>query len=145
MSLTGIFNSHLIMAILVEKFGTDEQKQRFLPRFAKGELRGGLALTEPDCGTDLQAIRTRAVRQRRAYVVNGTKTWISNGIQASVLRAAGARPTPRPSRAHKGMSMFVWPRRGRASARRASSRSSATRASIPPSWCSTTSACRPPT
>ena len=65
MSLTGIFNSHLIMAAAVQRFGTDEQKETFLPRFATGEVRGGLALTEPDCGTDLQAIRTRAVHGRR--------------------------------------------------------------------------------
>src|SRR3954453_6779372 len=62
MSLSGIFNSHLIMAAAVERFGTPAQKQEFLPRFASGELRGGLALTEPDCGTDLQAIRTVARR-----------------------------------------------------------------------------------
>src|SRR6185437_10541309 len=55
MSLAGIFNSHLIMAAAVQRFGTAAQKQEFLPRFATGELRGGLALTEPDCGTDLQA------------------------------------------------------------------------------------------
>lgn len=57
MSLTGIFNSHLIMSKAVERFGTETQKERFLPRFASGEIRGGLALTEPNCGTDLQAIR----------------------------------------------------------------------------------------
>src|ERR1700746_780858 len=56
MSLAGIFNSHLIMAAALERFGTPAQKEEFLPRFATGELRGGLALTEPDCGTDLQAI-----------------------------------------------------------------------------------------
>ena len=60
MSLSGIFNSHLIMAAAVERFGTAAQKETFLPRFATGELRGGLALTEPDCGTDLQAIGTTA-------------------------------------------------------------------------------------
>ena len=74
MSLTGIFNSHLIMAAAVERFGTEEQKLRLLPRFASGELRGGLALTEPDCGTDLQAIRTRAIRDGDEYVINGQKT-----------------------------------------------------------------------
>src|SRR5260370_41021246 len=58
MSLTGIFNSHLIMAAAVERFGTEAQKQKFLPRFASGELRGSLALTQPDCGTDPQASRT---------------------------------------------------------------------------------------
>ena len=65
MSLTGIFNSHLIMALAVEHFGTPAQKRQFLPRFASGELRGGLALTEPDGGTDLQAIRTAAPARRR--------------------------------------------------------------------------------
>ena len=83
MSLTGIFNSHLIMAAAVARYGTEEQKRRFLPKFASGEVRGGLALTEPDCGTDLQAIRTRAVKQGPHYVINGTKTWISNGIKGS--------------------------------------------------------------
>src|SRR5438094_4274552 len=81
MSLAGIFNSHLIMAAAVERFGTSEQKEAFLPRFATGELRGGVALTEPDCGTDLQAIRMVARRDGADYVVNGTKTWISNGIE----------------------------------------------------------------
>src|SRR3954447_13320536 len=71
MSLSGIFNSHLIMAAAVERFGTPAQKEAFLPRFASGELRGGLALTEPDCGTDLQAIRTTARRQgNEGYVVD---------------------------------------------------------------------------
>src|SRR5512138_2539696 len=60
MSLTGIFNSHLMMALLVEKFGSDPLKEKYLPRFASGEIRGGLALTEPNAGTDLQAIRLRA-------------------------------------------------------------------------------------
>src|SRR3979490_2984692 len=78
MSLAGIFNSHLIMAAAVEGFGTPKQKENFLPRFATGESRGGLALTEPDCGTDLQAIRTFARKDGDHYVVNGTKTWISN-------------------------------------------------------------------
>ena len=63
MSLTGIFNSHLIMSAIVQRNGTEAQKREFLPRFASGELRGGLALTEPDCGTDLQAIRVTARRE----------------------------------------------------------------------------------
>ncbi|MGH8328653.1 MAG: acyl-CoA dehydrogenase family protein, partial [Steroidobacteraceae bacterium] len=79
MALTGIFNSHLIMAAAVERFGSEEQKSQWLPRFASGELRGGLALTEPDAGTDLQAIRTTATRAGDGYVINGTKTWITNG------------------------------------------------------------------
>jgi alkylation response protein AidB-like acyl-CoA dehydrogenase len=76
MSVAGIFNSHLIMAAAVQRSGTEAQKRHWLPRFASGELRGGIALTEPDCGTDLQAIRTRARREGDHYVVNGAKTWI---------------------------------------------------------------------
>src|SRR5215469_4005471 len=106
MSLAGIFNSHLIMAAAVERFGTEAQKRSFLPRFASGELRGGLALTEPDCGTDLQAIRVTARRDGETYVVNGTKTWISNGIHGScfallVKTDAGVEPR------HRGMSMLL--------------------------------------
>src|SRR5580704_11868113 len=62
MSLTGVINSHLMMALIVQRYGTEKQKTYWLPRFATGELRGGLGLTEPDAGTDLQAVRTTAKR-----------------------------------------------------------------------------------
>ncbi len=106
MSLSGIFNSHLIMAACVERMGTPEQKRTWLPKFATGEIRGGLALTEPDAGTDLQGIKIRAKRDGDHYVVNGTKTWISNGIHGTcfallVKTDASANP------AHKGMSCFL--------------------------------------
>ncbi len=106
MSLTGIFNSHLIMASAVERFGTEEQKQRLLPRFITGELRGGLALTEPDCGTALQAIRTRAVADGDDYIINGTKTWISNGIEGNCVALLVKTDTAIEPR-HKGMSLFL--------------------------------------
>jgi len=106
MSLTGIFNSHLMMAILVEKFGSAEQKARFLPRMAAGELRGALGLTEPDAGTDLAAIRTRAVKEGDYYVVNGTKTWISNGIEGNCC-AVLVRTDPKAQPPRKGLSMFI--------------------------------------
>jgi len=106
MSLTGIFNSHLMMAILVQKFGSEEQKRRFLPRMASGELRGGLALTEPDAGTDLSALRLRATKNGDHYVVNGTKTWISNGIEGNCL-AVLARTDPKSDPPRKGLSMFI--------------------------------------
>jgi len=106
MSLTGIFNSHLIMAACVTRTGTDGQKADLLPRFATGELRGGLALTEPDAGTDLQAIRTRAVKEGDEYVINGTKTWISNGIEGSCF-ALLVKTDPDAKPRHKGMSMFI--------------------------------------
>ncbi|MCA8927725.1 MAG: acyl-CoA dehydrogenase family protein [Alphaproteobacteria bacterium] len=106
MSLSGIFNSHLIMASAVVRFGTEEQKRRWLPKFASGEIRGGLALTEPNCGTDLQAIRTTARRDGDHYVVNGTKTWISNGIHGTCFALlVKTDPTAQPR--HKGTSLFL--------------------------------------
>jgi alkylation response protein AidB-like acyl-CoA dehydrogenase len=106
MSITGIFNSHLMLALAIEKFGTEEQKQRYLPRLASGELRGGLALTEPDAGTDLQGIRMTARRNGDEYVINGTKTWISNGINGSVF-ALLAKTNPEAQPRHTGMSLFI--------------------------------------
>ncbi|MEZ5652015.1 MAG: acyl-CoA dehydrogenase family protein [Burkholderiaceae bacterium] len=107
MSVSGIINSHLIMASCIQRAGTEEQKRRYLPRFASGELRGGLALTEPDCGTDLQAIRTVARRQPDGdYVINGTKTWISNGIHGSAF-AVLVKTDPDAQPRHKGMSVFI--------------------------------------
>lgn len=106
MSLSGIFNSHLIMASAVQRAGTEEQKQKWLPKFATGEIRGGLALTEPNCGTDLQAIRTRATKQGNGYVVNGTKTWISNGIHGTCF-AVMVKTEPDAEPRHKGISLFL--------------------------------------
>lgn len=110
MAITGIFNSHLIMAAAVERFGTPEQKAQWLPRFASGEIRGGLALTEPDCGTDLQAIRTTARRDGGRYRINGTKTWISNGIEGSCF-ALLVKTDPAAEPRHKGMSLFLAPKK----------------------------------
>ena len=106
MSLTGIFNSHLIMAACVARQGTPAQKAFYLPKFATGEIRGGLALTEPDAGTDLQAIRTRAAKDGNGYVINGTKTWISNGIHGTCF-ALLVKTDPEAEPRHKGMSMFI--------------------------------------
>ena len=106
MSVSGIFNSHLIMAAAVERFGSEAQKARYLPRFASGELRGGIALTEPDCGTDLQAIRTTARRDGDCFRVNGTKTWISNGIQGHII-AVLVKTDPKAEPRHRGMSLLL--------------------------------------
>ena len=106
MSVSGIINSHLIMAAAVQRFGTEEQKQIYLPRFASGELRGGIALTEPDCGTDLQAIRTHAVRDADDYLVNGAKTWISNSAEGGIL-AVLVKTDPKAEPAHRGMSLLL--------------------------------------
>ena len=106
MSVSGIINSHLIMAHIVARLGTEEQKRHFLPKFASGEVRGGLALTEPDCGTDLQAIRTTARADGNEYVVNGTKTWITNGIHGTAF-ALLVKTDPTAEPRHKGMSLFI--------------------------------------
>lgn len=106
MSISGIFNSHLIMCAALERFGTDALKEAYLPRMASGELRGGIALTEPDCGTDLQAIRTRAVLDQDHYVVNGTKQWITNSVQGNVL-AVLVKTEPDLTPPHKGMSLLL--------------------------------------
>jgi len=110
MSVSGIFNSHLIMAAAVERFGSQEMKQHYLPRFASGELRGGIALTEPDAGTDLQGIRTRAIKSSDSegdhYVINGAKTWISNSVNGNIL-AVLAKTDPKADPPHRGMSLLL--------------------------------------
>jgi alkylation response protein AidB-like acyl-CoA dehydrogenase len=106
MAPTGIFNSHLIMAAAIERAGTPEQKKKYLPRMASGELRGGLALTEPDAGTDLQAIRTSAKRDGDEYVINGNKIWITNSLNGgAVLLLVKTDSAAEPR--HKGMSMII--------------------------------------
>ena len=110
MSLSGIINSHLIMANTVQRHGTEAQRQQYLPRFATGELRGGVALTEPDCGTDLQAIRTTARREGDTYFVNGRKTWITNSLHGNCF-ALLTKTDSQAKPAHKGMSLFIAEKR----------------------------------
>lgn len=106
MSLSGIFNSHLILAKCIERFGTEAQKKKYLPRLSSGELRGGICLTEPDAGTDLQGIKTRARKDGDSYVINGSKTWISNGIEGSIFSLL-VKTDPAADPPRKGMSMFI--------------------------------------
>ncbi|HEY0849808.1 MAG TPA: acyl-CoA dehydrogenase family protein [Bradyrhizobium sp.] len=106
MSLSGIINSHLIMAAAVQRHGTPEQKAYYLPKFATGELRGGIGLTEPDAGTDLQAIRTVAKRDGDHYVVNGTKTWITNSMYGNTI-ALLVKTDPNAQPRHTGMSLLI--------------------------------------
>ena len=106
MSVSGIFNSHLIMCAAVERFGTKEMKDFYLPKFASGELRGGIALTEPDCGTDLQAIKTKAIKENDSYIINGNKTWITNSVQGDIL-AVLVKTNTDIKPAHKGMSLIL--------------------------------------
>lgn len=109
MAPCGIFNSHLIMASAIERAGTEEQKSKWLPLMASGEFRGSLALTEPNAGSDLQAIRTVARRERDEYVINGGKTWITNSLNGNgTLLLVKTDPHAEPR--HKGMSLLIAPK-----------------------------------
>lgn len=106
MSLAGVINSHLIMAYIIANHGSDEQKTRFLPAMASGEKRGGLALTEPHAGSDVQSIRTTAVRSGDNYVLSGTKMFITNARYGTML-AVAAKTNPRAQPPYAGISMFA--------------------------------------
>jgi alkylation response protein AidB-like acyl-CoA dehydrogenase len=106
MSLAGVINSHTMAALIVLNHGTDAQRQRFLPRFARGQARGGLALTEPHAGTDVQAIRTVAVRRGDDYLITGTKLFITNAREGNTL-ALLALTDPKAEPRHRGMSCFI--------------------------------------
>ena len=106
MAPSGIFNSHLIMASAIERNGTEAQKRKYLPLMASGEMRGSLGLTEPNAGSDLQAIRTVAKAEGDHYVVNGSKTWITNSLHGhGTLLLVKTDPNAEPR--HKGMSLLI--------------------------------------
>ena len=109
MAPCGIFNSHLIMASAIERAGTEAQKREWLPKMASGEFRGSLGLTEPNAGSDLQAIRTVARRDGDDYVVNGGKMWITNSLHGhGTLLLVKTDPKAEPR--HKGMSLVIAPK-----------------------------------
>ena len=106
MSLSGVINSHLIMAYIVEKHGTEQQKNEYLPLFASGEKRGGICITEPDAGSDVQAIKTVARLNDGKYIVNGTKMFITNSLHGDTF-ALVAKTDPKADPAYKGISLFI--------------------------------------
>src|ERR1700710_1428668 len=79
MSVSGVINTHFIVAYMLAQHGTQEQKERFLPRMATGEVRGAFSMSEPGLGSDVAAIKTKAVREGEQYVINGQKMWLTNG------------------------------------------------------------------
>src|ERR1700739_2126826 len=85
MSISGIINTHFIVASLVLRHGTPEQKARLLPRLAGGELRGGFSMSEPGCGSDVSGIRTQARLDGDSYVIDGQKMWLTNGGSANLV------------------------------------------------------------
>ena len=92
MSLSGVLNTHTICANLIYRFGTDEQRARFLPSMATGERRAAFSLSEPDAGSDTQAITCKAVPDGDEYIVNGTKMWVTNGERAELVALAARTP-----------------------------------------------------
>ena len=106
MGVAGILGSHSLACHMIAQHGTEEQKQRYLPDLATGERRTAIALTEPDAGTDLQGISTRAVRDGDEYVVTGTKFWITNARFADPLPVL-VKTDPAADPAHKGMSVLL--------------------------------------
>src|SRR2546422_5298461 len=105
MSLSGILNTHFMAVYLLKQHGNDEQKKRWLPRMATGELRAALSMSEPGAGSDVQAIQCRAVRDGDDYVGNGTKMWVTNGLRAGLVVLL-CKTDPQADPPHKGMSLL---------------------------------------
>jgi butyryl-CoA dehydrogenase len=105
-SLSGIVNTHFMASFMIKTFGTDEQKSRLLPKMARGDVRSAFSMTEPHAGSDVQAIRTRAVLDGDDYVINGQKMWATNGLRAGiVMLLAVTDPSAQPR--HRGMTTFI--------------------------------------
>ncbi len=106
MSLSGVLNTHFISAWMIETHGTEEQRELYLPRMATGELRFAYSMTEPHAGSDVQSIRTRAVREGDEFVITGQKMWATNGLRAgAIMLLAVTDPDAEPR--HKGMTAFI--------------------------------------
>jgi alkylation response protein AidB-like acyl-CoA dehydrogenase len=106
MSLSGILNTHFMAVYLLKKHGSDEQRRRWLPRMATGDLRAALSMSEPGAGSDVQAIQCRAVRDGDHYVVNGTKMWVTNGLRAGLVVLL-CKTDPSSDPPYKGMSVLM--------------------------------------
>ncbi len=107
MSVSGVINTHFIVAYMIRQHGTETQKQRFLPRMATGEVRGAFSMSEPDVGSDAAAIRTKAVRGADGtYVIDGAKMWLTNGA-SSTLVAALVRTDEGADTPHRNLTAFL--------------------------------------
>jgi butyryl-CoA dehydrogenase len=106
MSLSGVLNTHFISAWMIESYGTEEQRGRYLPRMATGELHSAYSMTEPHAGSDVQAIRTRAELDGDEWVITGQKMWATNGLRSSMIMLL-AKTDPDADPPHRGMTAFV--------------------------------------
>jgi alkylation response protein AidB-like acyl-CoA dehydrogenase len=106
-SISGIVNTHFIGSYLLMKFGTDEQKQKYLPRMATGEIRAAFSLSEPECGSDVQAIKSTAKKlDDGAYEINGQKMWVTNGLLSTLVFTL-VKTDPSADPRYKGMTCFI--------------------------------------
>ena len=107
MSISGVLNTHFIVAYMLRQHGTDAQKQRLLPRMATGEVRGAFSMSEPELGSDVAAIRTRAtLNNDGSYTINGQKMWVTNG-GSSTLVAALVRTDEGAESPHRNLTAFL--------------------------------------
>ena len=106
MSVSGIVNTHFIVAYMLMQHGTEEQKQYYLPKMAEGSLRGAFSMSEPGCGSDVSAIKTKAVRKGDSYVINGQKMWLTNG-GTSTLVAVLVKTDENADSVYKNMTTFL--------------------------------------
>lgn len=107
MSISGVINTHFIVAYMIRQHGTDEQKQRYLPRMATGEVRGAFSMSEPELGSDVAAIRTRGVRDTDGgYTITGQKMWLTNG-GSSTLVAALVKTDEGADKPHRNLTAFL--------------------------------------
>ena len=106
-SISGIVNTHFIGSYLLMKFGTDEQKQKYLPRMATGEIRAAFSLSEPELGSDVQAIKTAAKKTGDGdYEINGQKMWVTNGLMSGLVFVL-VKTDPEADPRHRGMTCFI--------------------------------------
>jgi alkylation response protein AidB-like acyl-CoA dehydrogenase len=105
-SISGVVNTHFIGSYLLLKFGTDEQKERLLPKMATGEIRGAFSLSEPELGSDVQAIKTTATKTDEGYEINGQKMWVTNGLRSGLVFVL-VKTDREASPPYKGMTCFV--------------------------------------
>ncbi|MBA3808578.1 MAG: acyl-CoA dehydrogenase family protein [Solirubrobacterales bacterium] len=106
-SISGVINTHFIGSYLLMKFGSEEQKEKYLPRMATGEIRAAFSLSEPELGSDVQAIKTSAKKgEDGAYEINGQKMWVTNGLRSDLVFVL-VKTDPDAAKAHQGMTCFI--------------------------------------
>ncbi|WP_020498152.1 acyl-CoA dehydrogenase family protein [Sciscionella marina] len=106
MSVSGVINTHFIVAYMLRQHGTDAQKQHYLPKMAEGEIRGSFSMSEPDLGSDVAAIKTRAKREGDEYVIDGSKMWLTNGGSSNLI-ALLAKTDEGAQKAHQNLTAFL--------------------------------------